>query len=165
MTASTRDLPQASAVPKVRELVAAIASGQDGSLREAGLAVGLSPRHAQYYGLAATLTLGLAATSERGSLVVTPLGRELLATRAQSLDERAILRRAIADSPSVISIAPDLVDERGPTSEALTHRLIHAGLSAQTARRRASTLLSWRRYVLDGQATLPLAVTARAERL
>jgi hypothetical protein len=149
---STRDLPQASALPKVRALVAAIRDGHDRDLRQAGEAAGLSARHAQYYGLAATITLGLARAGER--LEVTPLGSELLATMRGSLEERAVLRRAIADSPSVTSIAPDLVDDDGPTLEALTHRLIHAGLSPQTARRRASTLLSWRRYVLDPQASL-----------
>jgi hypothetical protein len=149
---STRDLPQASALPKVRALVAAIRDGNDRDLRQAGEAVGLSPRHARYYGLAATLTLGLASTGEH--LELTAIGRELLATPPGSLDERAVLRRAIDESTSVTSIAPDLVDDDGPTIEALTHRLIHAGLSPQTARRRASTLLSWRRYVLDPQASL-----------
>lgn len=151
---STRDLPQASALPKVRALVAAIAAGHDASLRAAGAAAGLSARHASYYGLAATITLGLASVSER--LELTALGHELLATPAGSLEERAVLRRAIADSPSVTSIAPDLVEEDGPSIEALTHRMVHAGLSPQTARRRASTLLSWRRYVLDPQVTLRL---------
>jgi hypothetical protein len=149
---STRDLPQASALPKVRALVAAIRDGHDRDMRQAGEAAGLSTRHAHYYGLAATITLGLASAGER--LEVTALGSELLATARGSLDERAVLRRAIADSLSVTSIAPDLVDEDGPTLEALTHRLIHAGLSAHTARRRASTLLSWRRYVLDPQVSL-----------
>ena len=149
---STRDLPQASALPKVRALVAAIRDGNDRDLRQAGEAAGLSARHASYYGLAATITLGLASTGER--LEVTPLGSELLRTPRGSLEERAVLRRAIADSPSVTSIAPDLIDDEGPTMEALTHRLIHAGLSPQTARRRASTLLSWRRYALDPQASL-----------
>lgn len=151
---STRDLPQASALPKVRALVAAIAAGHDGSLREAGEAAALSPRHAQYYGLAATVTLGLASSGAR--LELTPLGRDLLSTKPRSLEERAVFRRAIAESASVTSIAPDLIDEDGPSMEALTHRMIHAGLSPQTARRRASALLSWRRYVLSSQATIEL---------
>ncbi|MCZ7682329.1 MAG: hypothetical protein M5U28_27470 [Sandaracinaceae bacterium] len=155
MATKTRDLPQASSLPKVRALLAAIAAGHDGSLVDAGTAAGLSPRHAQYYGLAATITLGLAA-HEGDHLVVTPLGRDLLATREESLEERAALRRAIAESPSVASIAHDLVEPDGPTLEALTHRLVHAGLSEATARRRASTLLAWRRYVLERQATLGL---------
>jgi hypothetical protein len=155
MTTATRDLPQASSLSNVRELVGAIAAGHDRDLRDAGMAVGLSERHAAYYGLSATITLGLAAR-EGLRFRVTPLGAELLATRPGSLTERSALRRAIADSPSVTSIAPDLIDVDGPTIEALTERMIHAGLSRKTARRRASTLLSWRRYVLDRQGTLDL---------
>lgn len=152
---ATRDLPQASSLAKVRELLAAIAAGHDRSLRDAGMSAGLSPRHADYYGIAATVTLGLAAM-QRDRVALTPLGRELLATRPRTQAERQVLRRAIAESTSVTSIAPDLVDPEGPTMEALTQRLIHAGLSPATARRRASTLLSWRRYVLERQTVLEL---------
>ena len=152
---STRDLPQASSLPKVRAFVAAVAAGQNGSLREAGVAAGLSERHAGYYGLAATLTLGL-VESHDGRLRVTPLGAELLGTPDGGFDERNVLRRAIAESQSVTSIAPDLIEPDGPSAEALTQRLITSGLSPATARRRASTLLAWRRYVLARQARLPL---------
>ena len=155
MARDTRDLPQASSLSKVRDYVAAIAAGHDRDRRDAGDAIGLSARHADYYGLSATVTLALAAT-ERGRLAVTPLGRELLSTRVGSLAERDVLRRAIADSVSVTSIAPDLVETDGPSIQALTQRMIHAGLSPNTARRRASTLLSWRRYVFDGQGTFEL---------
>jgi len=155
MPNDTRDLPQASSLSKVREFVAAIAAGHDRDLRDAGMAAGLSPRHASYYGLSATITLALAAT-EGGRLRVTALGRGLLSTRIGSLAERDAFRRAIADSTSITSIAPDLVEPAGPTVEALTQRMIHAGLSSNTARRRASTLLSWRRYVFDRQGTLEL---------
>lgn len=157
---TTRDLPQASSLETVRALLAAIAAGSDRDLRTAGEVAGLSPRHAHYYGTAAIDTLGLARL-EGERLCITALGRALLATRARSLAERSVLARAIADSESITSIAPDLLDPDGPTAEALTHRLIHAGLSPATARRRASTLLSWRRYVLDRQTTLALA-TERA---
>lgn len=149
----TRDLPQASSLAKVRELVDAAASGEHSSLREAARAIGLSTRHAGYYGAAATVTLGLLTSA--GAL--TPVGRELVATAPRSLEERALFGRAIAESESVTSIAHDLLDGEGPTPEALTQRLVHAGLSEATARRRASTLLSWRRYVLERQASLPLA--------
>lgn len=151
----TRDLPQASSLPKLRAFVAAVAAGHDASVREAGVASGLSARHAHYYGVAASVTLALIEEAH-GRLRLTPIGAELLATAEGSLDERAVLLRAIADSPSVTSIAPDLLDERGPSREALTQRLLHAGLSAATARRRASTLLSWRKYVLERQAALEL---------
>lgn len=158
MTAdSTRDLPQASSLAKVRDLVAAVAAGHDGSVREAGLASGLSERHAHYYGIVATLTLALVETSA-GRLRPTAIGLELLATPEGSFEERAVLRRAIAESPSVTSIAPDLLDATGPEPEALTQRLVHAGLSLATARRRASTLLAWRRYVFERQARLPMPI-------
>jgi hypothetical protein len=150
----TRDLPQASSLAKVRELVAAIASGHGSSLREAGAAVGLSPRHAQYYALAAIITLELVSRGER--LAPTPLGEALLRTRPGSQEERAIFRSAIEKSVAITSIAPDLLDEDGPSAEALTQRLVHADLSPATAERRASTLLSWRRYALERQTDLPL---------
>lgn len=161
---STRDLPQASSLATVRAFVAAVAAGHAGSRRDAGTAAGLSERHADYYGLAATVTLAL-VTSEGGSLRPTGLGEQLLATEAGSFEERAVLRRAIAESQSVTSIAPDLLDESGPEAEALTRRLVHAGLSPATARRRASTLLSWRRYVLERQAQLRMpGATAKPRR-
>lgn len=152
---STRDLPQASSLPKVRALVAAVAAGQSGSLREAGVAAGLSERHAGYYGLAATLTLAL-VESHGERLRVTPLGAELLATDEGGLEERGVFGRAISESQSVTSIAPDLIDAQGPSAEALTQRLVVSGLSPATARRRASTLLTWRKYVLERQARLAL---------
>lgn len=155
MSARTRDLPQASALPKVRRWLEAVSRGHDRSVRVAGEAAGLSARHAHYYGVAATVTLRL-ATIEATGIALTALGRELLATPERSLDERAVLRRAIAESESVASIAPDLLDDEGPTLRALTLRLVHAGLSEKTARRRASTLLSGRRYVFDPQAALTL---------
>jgi hypothetical protein len=156
MADSTRDLPQASSLLKVRRVVAAVARGRR-SLRDAGVATGLSVRHADYYGLAATVTLGL-VVEIAGRAQVTAIGTELLATREGSFEERAVLRRAILDSTSVTSIAPDLLDASGPEREALTHRLITAGLSPATAARRASTLATWRRYVLDRQGRLALAV-------
>ena len=87
---------------------------------------------------------------------MTPLGAELLGTPDGGFDERNVLRRAIAESQSVTSIAPDLIEPDGPSAEALTQRLITSGLSPATARRRASTLLAWRRYVLARQARLPI---------
>jgi hypothetical protein len=151
---STRDLPQASSLAKVRELVAAIDAGHD-TVRAAGDAVGVSKRHADYYALAATTTLRL-AERDGARLRVTTLGKTLLATSPRSQEEREIWRRAIEGSESIASIAHDLLDHPGPTREALTHRMIHAGLSPATAARRASTLLAWRRYALDPQASLEL---------
>jgi hypothetical protein len=143
----TRDLPTASSLDKAREVVTAVADGHDASLLEAGRAAGLSDRHAGYYGLAVTDTLGLVAVgAER--LRVTKLGRELLSTVPGSDVERRVWAKAIAESVSVTSVAPDLLDDRGPTLVALTQRIVHAGLSASTARRRASALLSWRRVAL-----------------
>lgn len=154
MVDSTRDLPQASSLLKVRRVVAAVARGRR-SVRDAGVATGLSVRHADYYGLAATVTLGLVIEID-GHARLTVMGTELLATREGSFEERTVLGRAIRDSASVTSIAPDLLDEPGPEREALTHRLITTGLSPATAGRRASTLLTWRRYVLERQERLAL---------
>jgi hypothetical protein len=151
----TRDLPQASSLPKVRAFVRAVAAGKNASLRTAGVAAGLSARHADYYGLAATVTLGLAETHD-GRLRVTALGSELLATPEGGYEERGVFRRAISESQSVTSIAPDLIEPEGPSVEALTKRLVVSGLSPATARRRASTLLAWRKYVLARQARLPI---------
>jgi hypothetical protein len=90
MSSATRDLPQASSLATVRDFVAAIAAGHDRDLREAGAHAGLSARHADYYGVAATVTLELARVgSDR--LELTPLGRDLLATRARTHAELAAL--------------------------------------------------------------------------
>lgn len=157
---ATADLPQANSLAKVRRLLAVVASGKAAYGATAGAAIGLSPRHSAYYAAAATVTLRLLEANE-GRLTPTPRGEALLATRVGSFEERSIFAAALNESESVTSIAPDLLEAEGPSREALTARLVTAGLSPATAARRASTLLSWRRYVLDRQATLevPLAKT------
>lgn len=161
MSSETADLPQANSLAKVRAFVDIVASGRAAYANTAGAAIGLSPRHAAYYGTAARVTLRLLAAT-RGRLALTPIGFALVSTRPGSFEERSILARALRESESVTSIAPDLLDNEGPSREALTRRLGTTGLSEATAARRASTLLSWRRYVLDRQGTLSLSI-AKAE--
>lgn len=139
-----------------------VGSGRATSVGAAGAAIGLSPRHAAYYGAAATATLRLLVATGAG-LALSQIGSVLATTGPGSFEERSVLARALRESESITSIAPDLIDKDGPSREALMRRLATTGLSDATAARRASTLMSWRKYVLERQATLVLGGPAKIE--
>jgi hypothetical protein len=140
-------VPQADSLPKVRELVRAVAARRPVPIRDAGLAAGLSPRHAAYYGRAAE-TLGLIIGGDH-AYEVSALGQQLLATEAGSETERAAFRDAFARSP-LMAIDPQLLVARyEPSREKLSSRIeTMTGLSWSTAHRRAGTLLAWREFML-----------------
>jgi hypothetical protein len=141
-------VPQADSLPKVRELVHAVAARSQTSIRDAGLAAGLSTRHAGYYGRAAEI-LGLLEPAN-GRFRLTELGRKLLAAKAHSENERVILRDAIKGSTVISAVAPSLLDPTVPDRQALTEQIQHATqLAYTTAHRRAGSLLVWRAYILD----------------
>lgn len=149
-------VPQADSLSKVRELVRAVAARRSVPIRDAGLAAGLSPRHAAYYGRAAE-TLGLIVGGDH-AYEVSKLGQQLLATEPGSEGERAVFRDAFARSP-LMAIDPQLLGARyEPSREKLSSRIeTMSGLSASTAHRRAGTLLAWREFML---AQPQLAFTA-----
>lgn len=145
-------VPQADDLDKVRAVVALVA---DGVTEATALArrTGFSLRHVEYR-LRAAQSLGLvdAARTDAGP---TAEGRALLATPAGSEDERQIYRSAIARCLALEALAPDLFDRTPPSRDELASRIVASTAMAEsTARRRASTLLAWRRRLASRQLDL-----------
>ncbi|MFO0722858.1 MAG: sigma factor-like helix-turn-helix DNA-binding protein [Myxococcota bacterium] len=139
------DVPQADRLSRVRQVVEAVLGGCS-TFDVVGERVGLSFRHAQYYAHAARI-LGLLGF-EKSGLRIDGKGRTLLGTEAGSPNEGEAFREVILDSPFIRRAAGDLFKPE-LSLVALTGRLIHSTtLSAETARRRARTLMCWRDYVL-----------------
>ncbi len=140
------DVPQEDNLTDVRRTVEAIGSGLEDTQ---GIAerTKRSRRHAGY-AVNAAIVLGWVEAGD--ALVTTEQGRKLLATAEGSEAERAAYREAIEKSPSVSAIAPALLGadplERNTIAEQISKL---AGLAKSTAERRAQTLLSWRRQVLE----------------
>lgn len=152
-------IPQADSLPKLRRLLEGTKAR--GSMSAAGEAIGLSPRHVGYYAAAAE-ALQL-ARRVGGTLCLSQLGQQLLASENHSQHEAEIWRNAIQASPTVQSVAPRLLATLGPTKEDLTARIRRAaGHSTKTAERRAETLLRWRKLILSQlrQGQLPSKVTS-----
>ncbi|MEQ1507353.1 MAG: AAA family ATPase [Myxococcota bacterium] len=143
-------VPQAT-LARIREWLQIVAAGE---LPSEG-ALGVSERHVAYARDGA-LALGLVRSTAHG-IQVTPLGTTLLATRARTPAEAAVWRTAIEGSQVHARYAPDLFADPAPSVELLTTRLHAMGLSDSTARRRASTLLDWRRVVDEQSTSLFLA--------
>lgn len=140
------DVPQEDNLTDVRRTVEAIGSGLEDTQ---GIAerTRRSRRHAGY-AVNAAIVLGWVEAGD--ALVVTGQGRKLLATAEGSEAERAAYREAIEKSPSVSAIAPSLLGTEQPARAAIAEQISKlAGLAKSTAERRAQTLLSWRRQVLE----------------
>lgn len=149
----SHDVPQASSLRLVRAVVDALASGAD-SAEEVAKRTQLSRRHAVYYRRAAEI-LGWARPDQNDP--VTPVGLALLGTRPGTGGEIAAFRFAIRRSSLLAELAPDLLAHTAPPLDALADRIRSAtALSRSTARRRASTLLSWRRQIMAAQTELEL---------
>lgn len=150
------DIPQADNLDAVRIAVAAVADGAL-ELPELAARTGFSTRHAGYRVLAAVI-LGLVEPEGKG-FRVTFEGRRLLTTEEAGIDERDCFAAAILGSPVIAEVAPGLLDKDGPTRDEITDNIARAaGLAPTTARRRAGTLLSWRRR-LGVDPSSPLART------
>ncbi len=147
----SHQIPQADNLDDVRKVVAGVADGA--TSQQISEKTGISARHVSY-ALQAARTLGWLAAGEKPEL--TELGRALLATAAESLDERDAFRRAIAGSDVLKVIAPSLLAEAAPTREDLIARIKKSvpDISEETAKRRAQTLLSWRTRASDQQVPL-----------
>lgn len=145
-------VPYASSLAKLRQLLEAAA--RLGDLKKAATAAKLGKRFRGYYA-AACESLGLAAR-KHGKLVLSKLGRELVATDPGSAEEAALFRRAIEGS-SVMRVAPSLLAPTGPTREDLYKALeTKAPMSPSTAEQRGGALLRWRDHVLRGESQLTL---------
>ena len=152
VTLDSACVPQADDLDKVRAVVDAVAAGARDSA-EIASRTGFSTRHVEYRVRAAAL-LGLVRQGSVG-MEVSPAGAALLRTRITSERERLLLLRAIDDSATLKSLAPDLNDEPPPSLEVLAERIeVATGLARSTAQRRASTLLTWRRRLRSPQLSL-----------
>jgi hypothetical protein len=147
MTTGT-EVPQADRLDLVRRLVNAVSKGAT-TLPTAALGAHLAPRYAGYAAQAAR-QLGLLETDPDGSLRVSASASRLLATAEGSSEEKRLLLDAFTASPTLSRLATLVLSESPPSRTALAD-VIASGwpLSPATALRRATTLLTWRAYLLQ----------------
>lgn len=145
------DIPQTDDLKRVVQVVQALAGGA-ASVADVAAAVGLSERHAAY-ALNAARILDLASDRD-GSWTLRARGREL--AQAQPAELRSRLQQAVSESRTLQRLAPALLDGAAPDEERLVRDLgALTRLSETTRRRRARTLLAWRRQLRDGELPLP----------
>jgi len=144
-TITKKDVPQAYSLNLVREVIDALASG-DATPADVAATTGFTMRHVQYR-LHAARILGL-AKFVRNFATLTEKGIALSRTGRDSPDERRAFEAAIKESAVMSAIAPNLLGNRAPDVNKLALRLEKkTGLSPSTARRRASSLLTWRHTI------------------
>ncbi len=137
-------VPQAP-LASVRKVVDALSAGAV-TTDELARATEIEHRHVSY-ALRAAETLGLVDPTPS----LTELGRALADTHPRSGAERHVFRLAAGASGLLCAIMPDVLDERAPSRAEVVMRLLtHTTLGAATAARRATDLLSWRRYLVEG---------------
>lgn len=140
-------IPQSDDLARIRHTVAAVASGAT-SLEQISRDIGLAARYAGY-AVAAARTLGWLSPDE--PLKISRHGADLLETEPGSREEAGVMRLAIQKSPVVAEIGPGLLGDKPPSRRQLTEAIERrAGLAKSTASRRAATLLSWRKQLVDG---------------
>ena len=84
--------------------------------------------------------------SSEGEAVLTPRAKRLLATEADSPEEKKQLVSAVKECPAVRLIVPHLLDLDEVDVKKLADRIVRlSGLSPATAERRAVVLRSWHR--------------------
>lgn len=106
--------------------------------------------------------LGLVSGLTLDTLHTTKLGDELLLAEMDSPAERAVYAKAIAASKPLTPFAEFLRGDAELTIDLLAHRIgVMTKMSLSTARRRAQTLVAWRKY-LHGD-TIPAATTTHVE--
>ncbi len=142
----TLDIPQANDLDTVRYVAHAVWRGCK-TLAAIEDWTQYSRRHVQYR-LHAARVLGL-VHMEGDEPRLTDMGERLMETTKGTAAERQLYARIIEQCPVVQVVAPDLLARKAPDIDALTERLFrNSRLGAETARRRASGLLAWRRHVL-----------------
>jgi restriction endonuclease Mrr len=143
----SKDIPQADLLPKVRQLVGATSTGvvTPSGLRDA---LKLDARHVAYYKRAAVI-LGLLVEDDDGQLGVTQRGRELLGTPEGSMPERRRLLDAILAARSLRPFRSFFEGENVSVTELAFRLQAISELSPSTAKRRATTLRQWCRYVRE----------------
>ncbi|MCA9211315.1 MAG: STAS-like domain-containing protein [Planctomycetales bacterium] len=144
------EIPQADNLTKVREVVRAVSGGST-SRASIAASTGYSLRHVDYR-LAAARILGLL---EADAFALTRSGYDLLSKRPGSEDERHCLLNLVEESKVYRLVVPDLLETPPPSLDEIARRIqTHTTLGVSTAIRRASTLMSWRRYVGSAQLSL-----------
>jgi len=147
MTTGT-EVPQADRLDLVRRLVSAVSKGAT-SLPAAALGAHLAPRYAGYAAQAAR-QLGLLEMHPDGSLRASANALRLLATAEGSSEERRLLLDAFTASSTLSRLAAMVLAESPPSRTALADAIASGWpLSPATALRRATTLLTWRAYLLQ----------------
>lgn len=140
------DVPQANSLDRIRQFVEAVRGGST-QKKQIQAVTGLSSRHADYYGQAARALGWVDRQGESYSL--RHAASEMLETKAGSDEEREAFATSIERCEAVQALAPDLLDDAGPSEEELTLRITEAtDLAQKTARRRAQALLTWRARVV-----------------
>ncbi|MFO0760953.1 MAG: hypothetical protein U0359_31035 [Byssovorax sp.] len=157
-TLTSIEIPQADSLENVRRIVEAIASGAS-SRKDIEQKTDISLRHIDYT-IHAAKSLGFLTDGD--ALAVSDRGRALIATARGTNEERAELRAAFKADAVLEQLAPDLLDEPGPSKATLTERIQKAcpELSAATAARRAQTLLAWRSQATGALGPAPEAAPA-----
>lgn len=151
-------IPQTNDLDRVRRALEAVARGRQ-TTSAVARSMRAQPRQAAY-ALESARALGFLDES-RG---VTRAGAALLETPRGTVTELERFRDAIASSRVVTEAIPEILDPAAsPTVDSIAARLARHGLSAATARRRASTLLAWRSRVIGGQLALPGAIGTELE--
>jgi hypothetical protein len=141
------DVPQEDNLGDVRDAVQAIADGLEDT-QSIAERTKRSRRHVGYAINAAIVLAWIAEGPDR--LAVLDAGKKLLQSGKGTAAEKKALRASIEASPALREIAPDLLGPAEPTREAISQRIQSlTGLSKSTSDRRAQTLLSWRRQVLE----------------
>jgi hypothetical protein len=161
MTGPSNDIPQADSIPMIRATLAALKDGP--TPLQVAQAIGITPRHVRYCLDSARflgwvryespqLSLAGVETTEpaRGTtFALTASGQALLATAPNSRAERELLGKALLASTVIGRICGDLLTA-SYSADALADRILqNSNLAVSTARRRAQTLLAWRRHALS----------------
>ena len=145
----TVDVPQANRLSNIRELVQAVRDDIN-NVSALGELLGVDQRHFAYYRQAAVILDFLRLEADEVSL--TARGQSLVATPEGSESERNCFRQAILDAPSLKPFS-SFFESAEISVDELTHRLgVLTGLSHSTAKRRAQTLIQWRKYICTGTA-------------
>lgn len=139
MNLSSDDIPQADRLEDVVRTVQTVSEGNE-TFEEIAAAIGKGDRQGRYYRLATEL-LGLTRHAGVNRSVTTPQGQALLA--ASNEQRRQLLADIVLASPA-LGGAFDLIAGAGQASvEDVAKYLEASGLSAITARRRVSSVVTW----------------------
>jgi predicted AAA+ superfamily ATPase len=157
-------VPQTDKLGKIRAVVDALAAGAATRV-DLQRVTKFSERHVNY-AIASGKVLGLLAELRKTDVGLTARGSELARTTAGSADEKALLFRAVVESPGIKKIAPTLLGPTGPSRQHLAERIrALARISRSTADRRAQALLAWRKQLIAPQAALPFTRRPAGEQL